>query len=256
MLSWLKKFLTKIFRTQKFKQKISSEKDSFSFYPEYPFSFFESDPLNPKKSFFEQYSKSAYFSKTENDLADVIQNRGSLGELQACSELEKAFPSKCIFPNVYVEWDVGKTSEIDVILLLPCGLFVLEYKNYSGSVYGKDDFQNWLYYLGKQKYEFYNPILQNKGHLNAIKSLFPYISEQYIIPIVVFSNRCELHIQTEHLVTQRQNLIGLIDDISSSLPIVFSSNEMCTISNTLLMHLLPSDYVKKNHIDYVKTKNK
>ena len=44
-------------------------------------------------------------------------------------------------------------------------IFVIEAKDYSGSIYGNSSSKNWKYYLGKSKHEFYNPIFQNNNHI-------------------------------------------------------------------------------------------
>lgn len=90
----------------------------------------------------------------------------------------------------------GKTSQIDNILISRHGIFVIETKNYTGTVKGKEHHQNWTHIppgRSKAGREFYNPIKQNEGHITALRHLmyksFPNIPFHNI---VVFSDDCRI----------------------------------------------------------------
>lgn len=56
-------------------------------------------------------------------------------------------------------------------MLSQTGIYVFESKNYSGWIFGDEKSKNWMQTLqSKQKNRFFNPIWQNKGHINALKS--------------------------------------------------------------------------------------
>lgn len=83
----------------------------------------------------------------------------------------------------------GGTTEIDLVILSTKGFYALECKNYSGYVVGKPDEKNWTIcynYNGyKKNVSFYNPLLQNAGHITALRRMFP---KYYFQSIVLFSN--------------------------------------------------------------------
>jgi len=87
------------------------------------------------------------------------------------------------------------TSQIDNILVSQHGIFVIETKNYSGSVYGDESSAKWVQLAPgnyKEPREFYNPIWQNNGHIRALRSLLEQ-SFPKKVPyhnIVVFSDNC------------------------------------------------------------------
>jgi len=88
----------------------------------------------------------------------------------------------------------GRTSQIDNLLISRYGIFVIETKNYSGTVKGKERSPMWLHILpgsNKKPREFYNPIFQNESHIKALRELlerkFPTIQYHNI---VVFSDEC------------------------------------------------------------------
>ena len=89
--------------------------------------------------------------------------------------------------NIYIPKSSGDTAEIDVLYITKKGLLVLENKNYAGYIFGNESNKNWTVtlYAGKswhgnkvEKHQFYNPIMQNEGHIK-------YLKKQLILKIQV-----------------------------------------------------------------------
>ena len=82
------------------------------------------------------------------------------------------------------------------MLLHDSGLYVFESKNYSGCIFGTETQKNWTQTLpmgkGKsKKNHFFNPIIQNKGHIKWLKTYLQ--SNNFpIFSCIVFSDRCTL----------------------------------------------------------------
>ena len=120
--------------------------------------------------------------------------------------------------NLYIPKNNGETTELDVVLLHESGIYVFESKNYSGWIFGTESQQYWTQTLpvgrgGSQKNQFYNPILQNKGHLKWIQIFL----EDQTLPFysyIVFSDRCTLKNITltsaKHYVINRYNLLSAV----------------------------------------------
>lgn len=84
------------------------------------------------------------------------------------------------------------TSQIDHLLITRHGLFVIETKNYSGFIQGSERENMWRQYFPDGKgapRDFYNPILQNKGHICALRALFPEYKNIPMHSIVLFPGR-------------------------------------------------------------------
>lgn len=96
-----------------------------------------------------------------------------------------------ILRNVYIPKNNGETSEIDLLFITQKGIFVFESKNYSGWIFGNEKDQKWTMVLPNgEKYQFYNPIKQNKTHIKWLGNLIgPNIP---LFSIIVFSERCTL----------------------------------------------------------------
>lgn len=87
---------------------------------------------------------------------------------------------------------VRGSTQIDHILVTRQGLFVIETKNYAGTVKGGKDDRMWRQYLSngtKPPREFLNPILQNKSHVRAVRDLLGEYPQALIYSFVVFSER-------------------------------------------------------------------
>lgn len=107
-------------------------------------------------------------------------------------------------------------SQIDHVLLTTQGIFVIETKNYSGSIYGNDNQKYWTHYYrnGRTGEPLYNPIWQNHTHAKVIKQYLINhgITQKCIIPITVFINdSISLNITTNNLVIFDNDLIETIN---------------------------------------------
>ncbi|WP_370156577.1 nuclease-related domain-containing protein [Ferrovibrio sp.] len=67
----------------------------------------------------------------------------------------------------------GRPYQIDVLAWIGDSFFVIEVKNYSGTIKGWESNQDWTQILGGQRFRFYNPLRQNYGHLMAMRENFP-----------------------------------------------------------------------------------
>lgn len=124
-----------------------------------------------------------------------------------------------VLRNVYVPKGDGETSEIDVMFITQKGIFVIESKNYSGWIFGNEADRYWTVVLeGGHKNRFYNPIMQNRGH---VKWLANYLADDTpLFSIVAFSVRCELKkvmvSSKEVRVIKRDRLYATVRDIWDS----------------------------------------
>ena len=83
-------------------------------------------------------------------------------------------------------------SELDVLMLHEKGIYIFESKNYSGWIFGSADQRQWTMSLNaKTKERFYNPIMQNRGHVKALAAHLG-LPESAFMSFIVFSERCEL----------------------------------------------------------------
>lgn len=169
------------------------------------------------------YVKAKNDARIRQENIDLISKvtpifRGTQSErLLVLTLLKYGINSGAIFHDLYVYKPDGKTSQIDVVVATSVGIIVFEVKDYSGWIYGKGNQQKWTQVLsyGREKYRFYNPILQNKSHISQLQRILkekvPFYS------VIVFYGDCELQdisfIPQNTYVTKYYRIIDVVEDI-------------------------------------------
>lgn len=107
--------------------------------------------------------------------------------------LKAGFPAQTIFHDLYVRNRFGNYSQIDLVLATKVGIIVFEVKKYSGWIFGSGIQNKWTQILayGKKKYYFYNPILQNKKHIEDLKVKLTDFQNIPFFSVIVFFGDCE-----------------------------------------------------------------
>ena len=155
---------------------------------------------NRQKREREQYYQTEYALQTQNSYELVMSDGGLLGEFLIYKVLESLEPPRKFLFNLYLpKWN-GGTTELDMVLLHESGIYVFESKNYGGWIFGSENQQYWTQTLPagrgqSQKHRFYNPILQNDGHLESLyqilRAVRPLSGPPPYYSYIVFSNRCK-----------------------------------------------------------------
>jgi len=148
---------------------------------------------------------------------------------------------------------------LDIVLLHESGIYVFESKNYSGWIFGTESQQYWTQTLpiGKgrsKKTKFFNPILQNKGHL---KWLQEFLADQTLpfYSYIVFSDRCKLKNITltsgNHFVVNRYNLLSTIQKNVTNIGTKLSTDKIDAIFEKLYSLTQISEDEKAMHIENI-----
>ena len=212
-----------------------------------------------------QYKKSTYFKITHNSYCKVYFDKGKLGEYLIYKRL-KSFEengAKFLF-NVYLPKEDGSTTEIDVLMICLKGIFVFESKNYSGWIFGSEEQRNWTQTLPKgrgrsQKQQFFNPIIQNKGH---IKHLRNFVGENVIMKsLIVFSERCTLKNVTiknrDIKVANRDRIVLIVSEMYNQMQAgELSEDDINRIYEKLYPFTQLESELKERHIHNIQQKKK
>ncbi len=102
-----------------------------------------------------------------------VRQAGEIGEAAVSSVLRQCDSGNAIVIDDYMTIEEGASRQIDHICICSNGVFVIETKNYSGTVYGNDNMTLWQYYMNGKEFEFYSPVKQNITHMYCIKNLLP-----------------------------------------------------------------------------------
>ena len=141
------------------------------------------------------------------------------------------------------------THQIDHILIHPHGVFVIETKNYYGTISGNKDDIYWIKTFNKRgkivKEKFMNPIKQNNAHIRYIKKIIG--KDIPIINFVVFVNNDVSHLGI-YTVTNLDQLLNRIINWESDTSL--SSKQMNDINRMLLY--LEADMQNEDHVNNIK----
>ena len=211
-----------------------------------------------------QYMKSSYYKVTKNKYFSVMFDKGKLGEYYIYKHLKKLEKNNAKFLfNIYVPKENGETTEIDVLMITTKGIFVFESKNYSGWIFGSELQKYWTQTLpqGKGrslKEKFFNPIMQNTGHIKHLKNIIGEDIEMH--SIITFSNRCtfkKLYIKSPSVeVIHRQEVMQTVKKIMLNIQVeTLNSKEIQQIYDRLYFYTQVSTETKQQHIQNINSKN-
>lgn len=209
-----------------------------------------------------QYEETEYYQQTHNSYMKVRLNKGYLGEFSTYKSLKALAGYKRYLFNVYIPKNNGETTELDIVLLHESGIYVFESKNYSGWIFGKESQQYWTQTLPtgrgrSQKNQFYNPVLQNKGHLKWMQM---FLGDQTLpfYSYIVFSDRCTLKNITltsgKHYVVNRYNLFSAVQQNVSKVGIQLSPEKIDELFEKLYPLTQMDEAQKMTHIKNIQQK--
>lgn len=204
-----------------------------------------------------KFRESDYMFESKNNFFNTIFDKGNYGEFLTFNYLEKLDRYNKIMTNLYIPKEDGRTTEIDLIMIDETGVYVFESKNYSGWIFGDEKHKNWIQSLNnKQKNKFFNPIWQNSGHVNALKSILGMEDKDIFKSYIVFSERCELknvNVQSKDIIVLKRNsLLKVIKKDIVNSPIIFTKEEIDQLYLELQKYAYAVDSIKDEHIRGIK----
>lgn len=123
----------------------------------------------------------------------IAVRKGEIGEYKIDIQLDQ-LPKDCRYlSDLLIKNPKAKSgySQIDHVVLTPYGIFVIETKNYQGTIYGGKDRKTWSV---NGKFNLMNPFVQNYGHIKALASLVDQKYQNLFISIVSFTKRSTFNV--------------------------------------------------------------
>ncbi|MDE5871280.1 MAG: NERD domain-containing protein, partial [Muribaculaceae bacterium] len=132
---------------------------------------------------------------------------GKRGEKMVAKELARLRKKDYIIINdLMLPTSNGRTSQIDHVVVSTRGIFVIETKNHAGRISGGEHAQYWQQHLSSQSRTFYNPLLQNRSHLRAIRRILSKLDMDLFSSMVVFTEAWRLDIKADEIIRERRFL--------------------------------------------------
>ena len=163
------------------------------------------------------------------------------------------FPGRIVH-NIYVPNKHGTHAEIDVLYITQKGIFVFESKNYRGWIFGDGKSTYWTLCVSPNtKHKFYNPILQNQGHIRVLSE---YIQQKLpFFSVIAYSAQCEIkkmsQVPANTYMVHYYDVPSVIQQVWSTQPDIISNQQVAELFQ-LLVTLRSKDLdIINNHIQSV-----
>ena len=120
------------------------------------------------------------------DVQLPLRSKGKQGESKVNAGITRRLDPETyrLFKNVTFPIR-DETTQIDHLIVSPCGIFVVETKNMSGWIFGSADYVRWTQVIYRFKQGFQNPVRQNEVHVRAVLELLG-VHPEYVHNVVVF----------------------------------------------------------------------
>lgn len=190
---------------------------------------------------------------------------GELGEYKINIQLDQLPKNSRYISDVLIPNAKAKSgySQIDHVILTPYAIFVVETKNYTGTIYGDRNRAKWSV---NGKFPMMNPFNQNFGHIQALQSVLDTVEVAQFVSMVSFTKRCTFKVNEELRKIQSNDLIvydiELSEYITRKLNVlklqyqspIFSDDDILHMYNLLEENNITDIDIRKQHVDVLKNK--
>lgn len=178
-----------------------------------------------------------------------LPSKGKAGEMRVAKILSKLPEEEYRVINNLLIKQGNKTTQIDHVVVSEYRIFVIETKHYRGWIYGDANREYWTQNIYGNKYDLWNPIHQNQGHIRALRRVLTDIPPGVFISIVTFSRQASLDIRNSENVIYWDELKKLICSYQRKL---ISTEQAQNAYETLLTANIDSKDNQKQHVRHVR----
>ncbi|WP_025026286.1 nuclease-related domain-containing protein [Caldalkalibacillus mannanilyticus] len=178
---------------------------------------------------------------TKKEKTKVAPTRiGELGEYKIDIQLDQLPKNYRYLSDVLLPNKKSKSgySQVDHIVLTPYAIFVIETKNYAGTIYGDRNRAKWSV---NGKFPMLNPFNQNYGHILAVKSFLDGVEDTNVVSMISFNRRATFKVNEELRKIQSNDLIvydtELSDFIARKINIIKMLNLSALFSDEVIIHM-------------------
>lgn len=173
------------------------------------------------------------------------KSSGEKGEFAVAKKLKKLDQEKYWVINDLLLHNNGYSSQIDHVVVSQYGVFVIETKNFMGDISGGASGEMWTQNIYGSKSYFRNPILQNLGHITAIRKVLGDRSHVQFQNIVLFSERAKLLVDKSLPVYHYRKIVPIIEGYTEE---VMSRETALRVYHCLLDSNITDKQMRKEHV--------
>lgn len=181
-------------------------------------------------------------------LSSSDEGKGVAGELVVSYFLDKLDRSKYFVLNDITFKLNDRTTQIDHIVVSCYGIFVIETKNWKGSIYGGSKREYIYQYLGGVKYTHQNPFKQNIGHIKFLREVLSNYNDLKYISIVAFGGYSKRKINGDTSIS----ISEIVDTIKEYKEEVISELDRDRVYTKLERLKIEGDKYKEEHVENIK----
>ncbi len=201
---------------------------------------------------------------TKEEKERIAKRKGELGEYKIDIQLDQLPKEYKYLSDILIKNPKGKSgySQIDHVVITTYGIFVIETKNYQGTVYGGKNRKTWSV---NGKFKMMNPFIQNYGHIQAIKDILDKKYQELFISMVSFTKRCTFKIDeldfrkigSNELIVYDVELSDYIHRKVSVLKIhhkepLLNEDDISIIYNAILEANIEDQVIREKHVQSLK----
>ncbi|TMU87110.1 NERD domain-containing protein [Bacillus sp. BHET2] len=162
--------------------------------------------LKKKKSETTPKQVNTVSSKPKRTNEQLATRKGELGEYKIDIQLDQLPKTYRHLSDLLIPNPKAKSgySQIDHVVITPYAIFVIETKNYQGTIYGGKDRSTWLV---NGKFKMMNPFAQNYGHIKALTSLIDEKYHHLFVSMVSFTKRSTFKVDPDYRKIASKELI-------------------------------------------------
>ena len=116
--------------------------------------------------------------------------KGVIGENVVANLIRECYEDGVVLQNLYIPTSDGNTTEIDLVWITKKGIYVIECKNRKGWIFGNEKSKYWMQIIYNRRHQLFNPVLQNRVHVNSLRQLLG--KNVKLFSIIVFVGNCVL----------------------------------------------------------------
>ncbi|KRG16537.1 NERD nuclease [Virgibacillus soli] len=202
-------------------------------------------------------------NKLENERIAV--RKGELGEYKIDIQLSQMPKEYMYLSDLLIKNPRSATgySQIDHVIITPYGFFVIETKNYQGTIYGGKNRKTWLI---NGKFKMMNPLRQNYSHIQALKNFIEDKYHPHFISMISFTRRCTLNVGEELREINSNELviydIKFTEFINRKMALlklqykepILTEVEIKRIYDSILNSNITDPSIRKQHVDSIQRK--